>query len=472
MKNIILFTPLILYLVFILYQLLRVYLKKEANTAEKFALHDKGYTNWIIFFTVIATMIGPGYSYGAINKFYDYGFLFTIFFLIAVLQFWIFGHFFVGKIKTLGVNARTIGDIIGKAYGKKAQIIAGILTFIFSIAIVGVIGLGGGKVISNILNIPLNIAIVSVVAFITGYSMYGGIAAVIRTDKVQFILICVFMIIGVAAGVYQYKTSGITTSSITDYLWPSEQNQMPLNTIIATAIAFFFGEMFLPVYSIRGLISKNKKEAIKGFKNAAYFGVIWFVMLTFIGITAHFVKSNNTAADLYYLDLITSTYKGIGGSFIIGLGIAGMLSVVMSTMDSILNAGGVSFSRDIAEKIFDIDEEQKLGYSRYSIMIIAAFGVFITIFTKDIVGLLLWAYNLWVPTITFPLGYYLLKGKIRNKTSGLIGMLFGALGWFLFEIVFKTNFPAILIGLILNATSFLIVEFLIKSKNAKNISVN
>ncbi|MFC2121627.1 sodium:solute symporter [Bacteroidota bacterium] len=449
-----------------------MHLKKEANTAEKFALHEKSYPRWIIFFTVIATMIGPGYSYGAINKFYDYGFLYTIFFLIAVLQLWIFGHFFVGRIKTLGVNARTIGDLIGQAYGKKSQIIAGLLTFAFSTAIVGVISLGGGKVISNILDIPLNISIVAVAAFITGYSMYGGIAAVIRTDKIQFVLICIFLIIGVIAGIYQFNSSTITTASITDFLWPTAAKQMPLNTIFATAIAFFFGEMFLPVYSIRGLISKNKEEAIRGFKNAAYFGVIWFFALTFIGMTAHYFITNNSVDDLYYIDLIKATYKGLGGSFLIGLGIAGMLSVVMSTMDSILNAGGVSFSRDIAEKVLKIDEEQKLGYSRYSIIIIAAFGIFITIFTKDIVGLLLWAYNLWVPTIIFPLGYYLLKGKVKNPLSGFIGMLFGVIGWFTFEIIFKVKFPAIIIGLLLNATSFLIVEYFIKVKDVGDISNN
>lgn len=471
MKTLFLFIPIGLYLGYIIYHLIKVYLKKEADTAEKFARFKGNYPRWIIFFTVLATMIGPGYSYGAINKFYDYGILFTFFFLIAVIQFWIFGQFFAGKIKMLGENARTVGDLMGDAYGKHTQIITGILTFLFSIAIVGVIGLGGGKVISNILDIPLNIAIVSVAAFITGYSMYGGIAAVIRTDKLQFFLICLFLIFGVTAGIVQLNDKEVSLDMFTKFIWGTSDNKMSMNAIIATAIAFFFGEMFLPVYSIRGLVAKNKLEAKKGFKYAAYFGIIWFVLLSFIGITAHFVDSSNTHADLYYLDLLKSTFHGAGGNLIIGIGIAGMLSVVMSTMDSILNTGGVSFSRDIAEKIFTIDEKQKLGNSRFSIMIIAAFGVFVTIFTKDIVGLLLWAYNLWVPTITFPLGYYLIKGKVKNPNSGFIGMLFGAAGWFIFEIIFKVDFPAIVIGLALNATSFLAVEYLIKNKNDKNISV-
>jgi SSS family solute:Na+ symporter len=377
---------------------------------------------------------------------------YTLFFLLAIIQFWLFGQFFAAKIKKVGTDMETAGDILGKAYGKYAQILTGLLTIFFSIAIVAVLGVGGGKVISSITSIPLNMSIVFIVSFITVYSFYGGIATVIKTDNIQFYLICIFAILGVVAGIVQLGNN----SNIIDpskFLWNS--SNMSTSTIIGTAIAFFLGEAFLPVYSLRGLISRDPKTAKISFKNAAYFGFVWFLVLTFIGITAHYANNN---FELAYLNLIKTTFSGIWGAMLIGIAIAGMLSVVMSTLDSILNSAGVSFRKDIISQIFITNEKQKLSYTRLAILLISALGVFVTIFSKDIVGLLLWAYTLWVPAIIFPLAYYLLKGEVNNKNSGLLGMIFGIVGWLFFEFFVNTSIPAILVGLCLNILVVMFIE--------------
>lgn len=458
MEKILIFAPLGIYLIYVLYKLYIVWKTKGADTSDKFAKGTNDYSSKIIFLTILATMIGPGYSYGAINKFYDYGLFYTLFFLLAIVQFWLFGQFFAAKIKKVGTDMETAGDLLGKAYGKYAQILTGILTIFFSVAIVAVLGVGGGKVLSSITSIPLNMSIVFIVSFITLYSFYGGIATVIKTDKIQFYLICIFAILGVIAGFLQLGNSNIIATS--KLLWNS--NNMSSTTIIGTAIAFFLGEAFIPVYSIRGLISKNPETAKKSFKNAAYFGLIWFVVLTFIGITAHFVDNNS---ELAYLSLLKFSFDGIWGAILIGIAIAGMLSVVMSTLDSILNSAGVSFRKDIISQVFTINDEQKLSYTRLAILLISVLGVFVTIFTKDIVGLLLWAYTLWVPAMIFPLAYFLLKGEVNSKKSGLWGIVFGMLGWVLFEFFIKTGIPAILIGLCLNIIVVLSIEKIGKNGN-------
>ena len=94
--------PFAIYLVYILYKLYLIKKTGESSSSLQFAKGENNYPVRIIFFTTVATMIGPGYSYGAINKLYDFGFFFTIFFLLAMFQIWIFGHFFVGKLKKYG----------------------------------------------------------------------------------------------------------------------------------------------------------------------------------------------------------------------------------------------------------------------------------------------------------------------------------------------------------------------------------
>lgn len=453
MKNYIIYIPISAYFIYILYKLYQVWKNKEADSSIKFSKGTNNYTGKVIFFTVIATMVGPGFSYGAIDKFSTNGFFFTIFFLLTMLQFWLFGHFFVGKIKNISGNNETTGDILGKAYGKWAQIITGIITVAFSIAIVGVISLGGGKAISGIMGIPVSTATSFVILFITLYSFFGGISAVIKTDKLQFWLIMFLGIYGIIASFAHINTTDIEFTTLFSENW--YKNDLSTKEIIGIGFAFFLGEAFLPVYFVRGLISKDSETAKKAFKKVAYFGFVWFLILTFIGIVA---TSTKVSDELSYLSLVKSVFNNNFGLFFLGIALTGMISVVMSTLDSILNTGGVSFRKDIMEQLFTVKENDKLTYTRMAILFIATSGLILTIFENDIVSLLIIGYTIWVPTITFPLAYYLLKDKIKYKKSGLIGMIVGIIGYIAFEYFIKSFIPSIVAGLFFNVLALLITE--------------
>lgn len=448
-----LYIPLGIYIIYILFQLYRVIKNRESNSSIKFSKGSNYYTKRIIFFTVIATMIGPGFSYGAIDEFGISGFFYIIFYLLAMLQFWLFGHFFAGKIKEIGDDKETVGDIIGSSYGKLAQIFTGFITIAFSIAIVGVISLGGGKVISSITEIPTETATAFVVIFITLYTFWGGISAVIKTDKLQFWLIIFLGVLGLVASVIHINSSNIEISSLINNNW--FKSNLDAKSMIGIGFAFFLGEAFLPVYSIRGLISSNPESARKAFKNVAYFGSIWFVALAFIGVTA---STTLQITELSYLNLTKSVFRNGFGLLLLGIALTGMISVVMSTLDSILNSGGVSFRKDIMEQIFKVDESVKLTYTRMAILLIAVVGLILTLFEKNIVSLLITAYKIWVPTITFPLAYSLLKNKIKYKKSGLFGITFGAIGYIVFEYFIITIVPPIVAGLVFNILALLISE--------------
>jgi SSS family solute:Na+ symporter len=460
MEKILLWLPIGIFVIYVTFVFIKSLLKKEASTAGAIAKGSNDYAGIVILFTILGTMIGPGYSYGAIEEFYRYGFFYTIFFMLAVVQFWLFGHFFAGKIKKISSNCETAGDILGSAYGKPMQIIAGVLTVAFSVAIVGALGLAGGRVLASVTGMDINLAIVFILSFIVIYSFWGGIATVIKTDKPQFVFVCIFCLIGLIAAGYQFFSNN-NSIDISDFVFNS--NQMPASQIINLAFAFCLGEAFLPVYSIRGMIARDENTARKSFKRAAYIGFIWFLLLSIIGICAHYVDYDGEK--LIYLNLIQNTFHGVWGALLIGFALAGMLSVVMSTIDSILNSAGVSFRKDIMQQIFkSITEEQKLSYSRYAILLVAVLGLLVaSISNNNIVDLLLYAYALWVPAVVFPFAYYLLRKKINNKHSGIYGTVAGFLGWIVFNLV-STPFPPILIGLIFNVVTVLLIEKICQQK--------
>jgi SSS family solute:Na+ symporter len=294
-----------------------------------------------------------------------------------------------------------------------------------------------------------------VLVFVVMYSLWGGIATVIKTDTPQFLFVCAFALIGLGAAVYQFCLN-CESIDISDFVF--NRNQTPGIKIIDLVFAFLLGEAFLPVYSIRGIISKDAITAQRAFKRAAYIGFIWFIVLTVIGIGAHYIAYDNEK--LVYLNLVQSTFHGTWwGALLVGIALSGMLSVVMSTIDSLLNSAGVSFRKDIMQQIFkSITPEEQLTYTRYAILLVAVFGLLIaSVFSDSIMDLLLKAYALWVPAIVFPFAYYLIKNKVNNKNSGIYGAITGFLGWFVFNLI-SAPIPPILIGLILNIITVLLIE--------------
>jgi len=437
MENIFLWIPIVIYVAIVTFVFIKSLLKNEASTAEKTARGTGDYKGILLLFTILGTMIGPGFSYGAIEEFYKYGFFYTGFFILACVQFWFFGHLFAGRIRKIGESNETAGDILGKAYGKPMQILVGFLTVAFSIAIVAVLGSAGGKVLSSVTGLDTHISVIAVITFVTIYSFFGGIATVIKTDKPQFIFVLAFCLIGVGVAIYYFFFNHTTVDFSTIFYFNT--NQMPVSQMINIAIAFLLGEAFIPVYSIRGMIAKDENTAKKAFKRAAYIGIIWFILLTFIANAAHCIDYNSNK--LVYLDFIQSILQGTWwGMLLIGLALAGMLSVVMSTIDSILNSAGVSFRKDIMQQIFPAiskSESQMFVYSRYAILLVAIFGVFFAIKSSGIVELLLIAYAIWVPAVVFPFVYYLIRNKINNKWSGFCGTVSGIITWVIFNYFIK-----------------------------------
>jgi SSS family solute:Na+ symporter len=452
-----------IYLVVLLLQLFSTLEKKESSTIDKFAVGKKNYSVRILLFTILGTMIGPGFSYGAIEEFYQYGFGYTICFFLVVLQFLLFSKFFAGKMQEISKNNNeivTIGGIIGLKYNKVAQVVAGLLSALFAIGLVATLSYAGGKVLADFTGTNREVATFFVIAFIMLYSFSGGIATIVKTDRINLILIGLFLLIGIGAGIYVFLTHDAGLTTLAEYGWNSTtKTNTPNGGWFNVGIAFLLGEIFIPVYSVRSMMTDDTAKSKKAFKWAALVGLIWFIALTFIAIAAHLVPP--TEGKLIYLNLIDYVFgenNGLLGAIIRSIAIIGMLGVVVSTLDSILNAAGVSVKKDIAD-IFTKKQPTTTtkddNVHRYAILIITLLGFIFAIFATGIVDTLLIAYSIWVPAVLCPIAYCL-YANVKNKWTGFVGMIAGFLGWAMFN-YFKIGIP-ILFGIIISAAAMIICE--------------
>lgn len=457
-----------IYLAILLMQLFSTLEKKEADTISKFAVGKRNYSVTALLLTILGTMIGPGFSYGAIEEFYQYGIGYTACFSLVCLQFLIFAKLFAGKMHDISArnpNVVTIGGILGLKYNKYAQFVGGILSAFFAIGLVATLSYAGGAVLADFIGTNREIATFFIIIFIMLYSFSGGIATIIKTDTINLILIGLFLFIGIFAGVRVFMDHNMhLLTAIKEFGLNTSKYNTPEGGWFNVAIAFLLGEIFIPVYSVRSMMTDNAQKTQKAFMLAAIVGILWFIALTFIAISAHFIPSEENK--LVYLTLIDNVLSNWGavGAIIKSVAIIGMLGVVVSTLDSILNAAGVSFRKDMMEVMKPISNSIKLdNIHRYAILFITILGFVFAIFAKGIVDTLLIAYSLWVPAVLCPIVYCLYTNNIKNKWTGLWGMLSGFASWMLFNYL-KIGAP-ILFGIIISGLSMCLCEFYGKYKS-------
>lgn len=458
-----------IYLTILLMQLFSTLERKESDTISKFAVGKQNYSVCILLFTILGTMIGPGFSYGAIEEFYQYGIGYTGCFALVSFQFILFAKLFAGKIQNISVNNAnvvTIGGVLGLKYNKYAQFIGGVLSLLFSIGLVATLSYAGGTVLSDFIGTNREIATFLIIIFIMLYSFSGGIATIVKTDTINLTLIGLFLLIGLGAGFYVFSISDVNfLTAFKDFGLNTTINNTPSGGWINIAIAFLLGEIFIPVYSVRSMMTDRAQKTKTAFRLAAIIGFIWFIALTFIAISAHLIPpTENKLIYLNLVDYVFGSNNSLWGSIIKSIAIIGMLGIVVSTLDSILNAAGVSFKKDIIESIKSSSfQNEKLDNThRYAILAITILGFIFAIFATGIVDTLLIAYSIWVPAILCPIVYCLYAKKINNKWTGLWGMCAGFAGWTFFYIL-QTGIP-ILLGILVSAVAMTVSESINPSK--------
>ncbi len=100
--------------------------------------------------------------------------------------------------------------------------------------------------------------------------------------------------------------------------------------------------MLLPFYCVRALAARSPKDAGEGFMAAGLFGFPWMLVVVTIGIIGGGTVTG-VATDAIFLKTMEA-YLPVG---VLGLVLAGIFGIIMSSQDSCLHSGSVAFSIDI-----------------------------------------------------------------------------------------------------------------------------
>jgi len=407
----------------------------------EFSLARRALPLALIFGSLCATYVGPGFSIAFVGRGFHSGYLFLLIGLAYSVQNVLVGVLVAPRLRALH-DCHTLGDAIGLKYNRRCHVLAGVISVGLCTGLAAVMAKAGSLVLTDIFRLPLWASLVLFVGFTTLYTTFGGLRASVITDAFQFsafaILLPVILLLALAfhlkGGVAAFVEQGITATS--DGLAATS----PIE-IVGLIAAWLLGETLIPPYANRALASKTTRVSRYGFVLGGCFSVVWFLVMIALGIVARGIIPAGTEEDHVLLTLLKTIMPTEGYMLLLVVSI----SVIMSSLDSLLNAGAVAFTQDIVRPLRTLPDSSALDVGRAATVIIAAAAAVVAVAVPSIIRGLLVCYTIWAPAIlpVLVLGLWLDRPK---PLAGLLSMVVGALVALLFQLpaLDATGIPAIL----------------------------
>lgn len=443
--------------------------KKIGNT-DDFLVAGRNIGWFFLFCTMGATVIGGGGSIGAIGKTYDWGIL-----MLLVSTGWYIHFIFSGLVvapKFRSANLYTVAGYFGHRFGEGPRFVALLLSLFFSVFIVAAQMAAFGWVLAAVLpnlteNLqgmglhPLQLAIIIGGLLVVIYSTAGGLLAVIYTDVYQFIVLMGGFAITLALLVPSLAADWGSVTAKVPHEFLQATGGKGWVFLITTFLAFLFGETFAPGYATRYCVGKNVRETKIGIAGAGAFLALTFpIILFFIALHAriHFPDIEPQMA-------LPMVIRELNNPLIGGIIIGALLSAVMSSADSALNSSTAIFVKDLFEhqlKWKDKGDGRMLKLARYCSAGLGITAIAVAACWSDIIGLLLFTYQVWAPAIIVPVifGAYSRERSPRLTKQIFITMVFTSLVTLGYRFTsYADSFDPAVFGVLLALATFIVLRY-------------
>lgn len=386
----------------------------KIKTLHDYALGVKRFSTTVLVATTFATAISAHKTIGSVGKAYSLGLTFVIcMFLIPI------GWFIMARLLSANLDFfhekkfMTLGDIMEYHYGKYARWLSSICAIAFTIGIVAAGSMSIGSLLEYFFNIPKPIGMLLTLAVVTLYSTFGGIQSVAFTDVFQFLIF--FVALPVACAIGYNEIGGY--KNILEKLPQSHLaiNKDNIDIFLGIAIFALMPNADIPFIQ-RALIARNQTQLKYAFNITAILMYPLFIVIALIGLMTYVHNPELTPDSVMFY--FTKYHLPTG---IVGLMIAGLLAVVMSTQDSFLNTTSTLIARDICKPIWpNITEKQQLLIARISCFTMSALAISLIFIKQDILDLIWFITNFWDPLVIVPFIACLLGFKIQKKLFLLV----------------------------------------------------
>lgn len=382
----------------------------KVKNAADFTAADKRYGTFVIFAALSASFVGGGYSSGNAAAAYEHG----IGTALTLFGFSV-GMILTGKYLVKGVsrfpNARTVGDILGTAYGRGARVISGLFSYLCCAGVVGAQMGSIGLVFHSLLGVSPKVGTLMGCGIVLLYTTFGGLQSVIVADMIQFVLLALGMPLLLVAAIAAGGGIQAVFENVPAELF-SPLNHSSLPAFLSLFFSMMCGEALAPPYMQRLLIGKSPAQTARGTLWSGLFSMPFFLITAGVGLVARALSITDNAASAMP-DLI-ATVLPVG---IRGVMMAAMVSIILSAADGFLNGAAVSLVCDTVLPLRPtLSDKKQLWLLRLVNLATGLLAMGLSFAVPHVFSVLLLAYSFWSPAVLVPLAAALLGISADSRT--------------------------------------------------------
>ncbi|MEK4025695.1 sodium:solute symporter family transporter [Sporosarcina sp. FSL W7-1283] len=401
--------------------------------------------------TLAATEIGGGSSVGVASKAYGEWGLSAGWYVVSAGIAIILVSFVAPYMRR--ALATTVPEVIGRRYGKSSQLIASILSLVASSALTAVQITATASIVHVLTGFDLKLAIVISGAVVVFYTFLGGMWSVTLTDFVQFFII----VIGFAIAVpFALSNAGGMEHVISQL--PKEQlgfTKIGWGTILGFIVLYFMTFSTGQEAVQRYYAAKDEKTAIWGSIMCGGLMTLYAFIPAVLGLIALAAFPNieeNSALATVSVELLPPVIAGIL--------LSGVISATLSSASGNLLAVASVYIKDVHRNLFkkELKDEAELKASRWIVVITGVGAIGISLFSQQIIPLLVFAFTI---RSTGPFAAYLLGLLVERvtKNAGLASIIIGTIVGVIWEVLKNPfNIMAVIMGSTASLITFLIVN--------------
>jgi SSS family solute:Na+ symporter len=420
------------YLIFAVYMIgvlaIGVYHFLRNKSAEDYYVGSRSIKAHHVGLSIVATDVGGGFSIGLGGVGFAMGLSGSWLLFTGLVGAWLSAVFIIPKVKRVDAkhDMMTYPDFLRHRYSHKVALVAAVISGIGYLGFTAAQMLAGAKLASATIlpsnpfgMKPILFALLVIAAITVGYTVIGGLKAVIYTDTAQWIILLVGLIF-VTIPVTLWKLGGL--SAIRAALPPSHFSLTNIEPVT------FFNWMItiIPIWLVgmtlyqRMYACKDEREAKKAWYIAGLFEYpIMAFTGVFLGMCARVVFPE--AESEMALPMLIRDILPIG---VTGIVIASYFSAIMSTADSCLMASSGNFVSDVMERYVwkDISAKTSIRLSMVATLLIGVVAVCLAAWFTTVLDAILYAYAFMVSGLFIPtLGaFFWKKGSSAGALAGMI----------------------------------------------------
>ena len=413
------------------------YFFRKNKDSEDYYVGGRQMGEWHIGLSVVATDVGGGFSIGLGGLGFVMGIAGSWMLFTGLVGAWLAAVFLIPRVSGLARERQwlTFPQLFEYYFDGRTALLAGIISAIGYIGFTSSQILAGAKLASaTFLELDLNTALLFMGIIAVGYTVIGGLKAVIYTDTVQWaILMGGLIFIGLPLGYSAVGGFGAIRETL-----PPEFLSLGnigwaqfLNWFITIVPIWFVGmTLYQRIYACR-----DEKTA----KWAWYIaGLFEYPIMAFMGVLlglfarvaaeqglfeyAGYASAASLDAEMG-LPLLLRTVLPVG---LMGLMLSAYFSAIMSTADSCLMAASGNVVTDIIGRLFPGTQSEKniLRLSQIATLVLGALALLLATAMQDVLELMLLSYAFMVSGLFVPvLGA--LFWKKSTPLAAFLAMLFG-----------------------------------------------